>query len=95
LAMREPRGSAFDYVYLPGFSAKVFDGDGAQIGGGVRMFGQLPANHVLPGAPDYTAAQAHLTAEKVELEARMSRKPGEPPAPPSPYAMFRSKCFGA
>jgi hypothetical protein len=93
LTMREPRGSAFAYV--PGFAAKAFDGDGAQIGGGVRMFGQLPANHVLPGAPDFTAAQANLTAEKVELEARMNRKPGEPPAPPSPYAMFSSKCFGA
>jgi hypothetical protein len=72
-----------------------YDGD-VPIGvGGVYRYGGLPANHVLPGAPDYTAAQAHLTAGKVELEARMSRKPGEPPAPPSPYAMFRSKCFGA
>jgi hypothetical protein len=94
LAMREPRGSAFDYVYLPGFSAKVFDGDGAQLNS-VRLFGGVPAGHVLPDSIHWADAQGELARKKAELEARMNRKPGEPPAPPSPYAMFSSKCFGA
>jgi hypothetical protein len=88
--LRDPRQDPVAVV--PGIGAKVFDGDGTQLGGGGQMLGNVNIYHVLKGDPRYEEAQQMVKEREKEREERMNRDPRQPA---SPFSVFRSKMFGA